>query len=262
MTDFQFEHGAYSPREAKRIRAGKKAIVGLAGLAAMSAGGLFFFTTAMPAKDQIVTDAGALAPNRSSGSPVASRTPDSPYVPSSRRPARGTRPAVSTPVRDGVAPQRSPVPMTDPSLTLVQRLAVAQSAAGGVTVPSPVPKQGTIAEAPPTDITVTESGSMRQDGTTLRLVTALGDLSGQRELAWVSDAGQPVGNSRCSQNFHRSGGAPAAEIPALLVCWRVSPQRSVIAVAVSNRGRPSSANAVAAIDRRWPAVTPAPSLSF
>jgi hypothetical protein len=258
MTDSDFAH--YSPRAARRIRAGKKAIVALVGLAAIGAGVLFLVTAAMPAKDQIVNDAGARHPSRSA--PAAPAT-TSPY----RRPAgKRSRPAalaVSPPVKSGVALQRSPVPLTSPSLTIRQRLAVAQPAVGGLAVPSSVPRQiGAAAAAPAAQITVTESGSMSRDGATLRVVSALGDLSGQRELGWVADDGQPVGTSYCSQNFHYSAGVPAGENPALLVCWRISAVKSVIAVAVSDRGRPSAANAVAAIDRRWESLAPLPMPSF
>jgi hypothetical protein len=261
MTDLEYEHRGYSPRAARRVRAGKKAIVALTGLAALGAGALFFVTTAMPAKDQIAKNAGGLHPGRSaSSSPHESAR--SPYRHPARKPARSATPAVSTPVKSGIAPQRSPVPLTSPSLTILQRLAVAQQVAGGLAVPSAVPRQsGSVADVP-TDVTVTDSGSMSRDGSTLRLVSALGNLSGERELAWVADQGQPVGTSHCSQNFHYSAGVPAGENPALTVCWRISSEKSVIAVAVSNRGRPSAETAVAAIDRRWESLDPTPMPSF
>ncbi len=101
------------------------------------------------------------------------------------------------------------------------------------------------------DITVTASGSMPKDHHTLRVVSARSDLTGKRELAWVADAGQPVGDARCTQNFHIGPGAPARVRPTLLICWRTSAARSVYTVAVDVDHRPSAKASVEAIDRAW-----------
>ncbi len=100
-------------------------------------------------------------------------------------------------------------------------------------------------------VTVTSSGSMPKDHHTLRVVSARADLSGQRELAWVADAGQPVGDARCTQNFHIGPKATARVRPTLLVCWRTSPDRSVYTVAVDVDHRPSAQASVAVIDDVW-----------
>lgn len=262
MTDFDFERDAYpedgySRKTARRVRGGKKALVALAGMAAIGAGVLFLVTTAMPAKEQLAPEIGAIAPARS-----ASRTP-SPQATHSSRPT-GTRvPTSSTskPVKSAVAPRRSPIPETSPSLSLAQRIAVARPAATGVAVPSAMPQYGVTA-VPPKIFSVIDTGSMSRDGETMRLVSALGDLTGRRELSWVADAGTPVGDGLCSQTFHYSAPVEPGTNPSLLVCWRVSAQKSVISVAVSKSGTPSMQAGVAAIDHQWdrlPEADPMPS---
>jgi hypothetical protein len=83
------------------------------------------------------------------------------------------------------------------------------------------------------------------------VVSALGDLSGHRELAWVADGGTPVGKARCSNTIQLSGDAEAAKKPNLLVCWRTSEKKSVYTVAVDLDGDPSERKSVAAINREW-----------
>jgi len=100
-------------------------------------------------------------------------------------------------------------------------------------------------------VTVRSSGSMPKDHHTLRVVSANSDLTGQRELAWVADKGQPVGDARCTQNFRIGPGAPARVRPTLLICWRTSAQRSVYTVAVDVDHRPSPKASVDELDRVW-----------
>jgi hypothetical protein len=264
MTDFDFERdaypedGGYSRKTARWVRAGKKALVALAGMAAIGAGVLFFVTTAMPAKEQLAPEIGALAPARSPSSTPSPRSLHSP------RPAPTSMPtaATSKPVKSAVAPRRSPIPETSPSLSLAQRVAVARPAATGVAVPSAMPQQFGVAAVPPQIFSVIDSGSMKRDGETMRLVSALGDLTGRRELSWVADAGTPVGDALCSQNFHYSAPVEPGANPSLVVCWRVSAQKSVISVAVSKSGTPSMQAGVSAIDRQWERLPSAPVSSF
>jgi len=99
--------------------------------------------------------------------------------------------------------------------------------------------------------TVTTSGSLKRDRRTMRVITARGDLTGQRELAWAADEGRAVGNARCTQNFRFNPGASVGERPTMLLCWRTSSDRSVYTVAVDLDGRPSTSDSVAAIDKAW-----------
>jgi hypothetical protein len=266
MTDFDHEgdyypdpdsdEDRYSPRTARRIRGGKKALVALAGMAAIGLGVLFFVTEAMPAKNELAPQIGALSPAHSVRS--------TPAVAETTRAHHAATPTASssTPVKSAVAPQRSPIPETSPSLTLAQRVAIARPAATGVAVPSALPAQVGITAVPPRDVSVIDTGSMRRDGATMRLVSALGDLTGRRELSWVADAGVSVGDGFCSQNFHYSAPVATGLNPSLMVCWRVSPLKSVISVAVTKTGTPSAQAGVEAIDRRWEQLSAAPMPSF
>jgi len=131
-----------------------------------------------------------------------------------------------------------------------------------VAVPSALPQQYGITAVPPKSVSVTDTGSIRRDGETMRVVSAFGDLTGRRELSWVADTGVPVGDAFCSQNFHYSAPVAPGPNPSLMVCWRLSPLKSVISIAVSKTGTPTVQAGVAAIDRRWDRLSPAPIPSF
>lgn len=105
-------------------------------------------------------------------------------------------------------------------------------------------------DAPKGPVKVTNTGSLRTGGT-MRVVTAKHDLSGQRELLWAADKGEPVGNAQCTQKFHFSNKRKAAVRPTMLLCWRTSKQKSVITVAITVEGKPSSKASVAEIDKQW-----------
>ena len=100
-------------------------------------------------------------------------------------------------------------------------------------------------------IHVTNSGTIKDDRRTLRIVSAYGDLTGQRELAWAADAGHPVGAARCTQYFKFNPGTRVGERPTMLLCWRTSPTKSVFTIAVDLTHRPSESASVASIDKVW-----------
>ena len=337
MTDFRYE-GDPGTRSSRRIRRGKQALVGVAGLAALTAGGLFLVTEVLPTKDAAVAELGAPAPAHpeapdpagmppveppgaaptgvlpadtldvgpdaetpgdsgatglSASDPLGGAAAESPDAPPAGPDADATAPdpwaagppgtdaaglpgedagdapgadqagqgqaepapPPSPPVLSAVAPQRSPVPFMSPSMSLAQRVVIVRAA--GVPVPAAMPPQLGVGVAPQS-VSVTDDGSIEREGATLRVVSAPGNLTGQRELAWVADAGQPVGDAFCSQRFHLGGSLPAGENPALLVCWKLSMLRSVFTVAVNAAGRPSAPFSVAALDREWARLGPEP----
>ena len=244
-----FDDG-YEPATSRRLRRGKKALVALAGLAALAAGGTVLVTEVMPAEIQLGPELAAPAPRRSPG-PTRAPKADSPYLAPARTSAHRPKqksPAL-VPIKSGAAPQRSPVPFTNPPMSLAQRVVLVRAAGSSGALPLPMPRQLTAADAQ--DVTVVETGTIMGEGATLRVVSALGDLTGRRELSWVADAGQPVGDGHCSQNFYYGAGRPAGENPALMVCWRTSAVKSVFTVAVSAVGRPSAQSGVLALDRQW-----------
>lgn len=100
-------------------------------------------------------------------------------------------------------------------------------------------------------VTEVLSGSMAVDRHTMRVVAARSNLVGQRELAWVADAGQPVGDARCTRNFKIGPGGKPRVRPTMLICWRTSPQRSVYTVVVDVEHPPSEQASVQALDQAW-----------
>ncbi len=100
-------------------------------------------------------------------------------------------------------------------------------------------------------ITVSTSGSMPKDKKTFKVVSARGDLSGQRELAWRADGGHAVGNARCTQNVRLTPQSKPAIRPTMLICWRLSATKSVYTVLVDLNQKPSERASVAAIDKAW-----------
>ncbi|HKT02426.1 MAG TPA: hypothetical protein VJT31_23090, partial [Rugosimonospora sp.] len=99
--------------------------------------------------------------------------------------------------------------------------------------------------------TVTNSGSLPRQHHTLRVVSARGDLAGQRELAWAADSGYAVGSARCTQNFRFNVDSPARVRPTLMLCWRTSPAKTVYTIAVDVDNRPSAAASVAVLNQVW-----------
>ncbi|MCO8273176.1 hypothetical protein M1L60_21520 [Actinoplanes sp. TRM 88003] len=91
----------------------------------------------------------------------------------------------------------------------------------------------------------------RTKGGTLTVTAARGDLTGQGRLANVSGG---VGRHRgvpCSQTFQFSAQAVPAKKDNLLMCWRVTANKSVVAMVVDLDGKPSRDKAVDAIDKKW-----------
>ena len=233
----RLDDGGYDPATARRARRRKQAVVGVVGLAAVLGGGAFLATEVLPrGADRAMPDAGALAPTAASASASSDSVASASGRPSSRPSAAGL--------------SRTPSAPASPK-TAAERVAAARSAAAshGVPVQRPVPQAH--AAAVVQDVTVIDSGSLRKDRGTLRVVSGRGDLTGQRELAWVADDGQPVGDARCTQTFLFADNAKPARKSNLLVCWRTSAEKSVYTVTVDLDGRPSKRDSVAALDKQW-----------
>jgi hypothetical protein len=197
-------------------------------------GGAFVATEALTEKSGIIAS--------ESGSQATLPPPSNPAgdTPTGHPPARPS----------GVARTPSPAPtVTVPTKSAEQRIKDARSAAAAAGVP--LMRALTQAPQPVVDVTETNSGSLQKDRRTLRVVSANGDLTGQRELAWVAGKGEPAGDATCSQTVHFSNNAKPAKKPNLLICWKVSAARSVFTVMVDLNGRPSREDSVAALDKRW-----------
>lgn len=96
-----------------------------------------------------------------------------------------------------------------------------------------------------------EEGSLRKNGKMLRVVSAAQDLTGYKELAWVADEGEKVGSSRCSQTLKMSNEQEPRVRPTIVICWRLSPERSVYSLLIDLKKKPSMRESVAKIDKVW-----------
>ncbi|WP_433080564.1 hypothetical protein ACQP1P_43460 [Dactylosporangium sp. CA-052675] len=224
------------PRWARRRR---PLVLGGVGLAAvLGVGGFMALQTSAGAATDPV--ARAAAQNVASDDPSAAASDG---TGPSTAPAPSAGAATSAPGAAVMDTTATPSPMTSE-----QRIGAARSAAAmasnNVRQPLPPAPGGASASA-----SVSETTS--PDRTTLRIVSARADLTGQRELAWVADDGHAVGDAHCSQNFRLSANQPVSHKPNMLICWRVSTAKSVFTVLIDQSGHPSEADSVAAIDKTW-----------
>jgi hypothetical protein len=229
---------AYDRQAARRARRRGKAAVGAVGLAALLGGGAFLVTNLLTDKPEtIANESGALSPLV-----PPSVAPESPS-PSASPTRHG---------RSGSVASRTASPTPSPSVSsksAAQRIQDARrnAAKNGVPLMRPLPAITVPAE----DITVTNSGSLDSSSGTLRTISARGDLTGQRELAWVSDDGTPYGDAHCTQTLHFANNSTPSLKPTLMLCWRTSASKSVVTVLVRLHSKPTMAAGVAALDKRW-----------
>jgi hypothetical protein len=104
-------------------------------------------------------------------------------------------------------------------------------------------------------VTIKDTGNVQENRRSMRVVSAKGDLTGQRELAWPADEGTKVGDARCTQNFQFNAQSAPGIRPTLMICWRTSKDKSVYTVAVDVANKPSAQNSVAVLDREWNSLT-------
>ncbi|MGK5678061.1 hypothetical protein [Actinoplanes sp. URMC 104] len=181
-------------------------------------------------------------------------------APSPAGPATSGPTATRKPSAEGTrepAPAGSVVPkVSDPPLpkSAKERVAAARSLAAkhGAKLMHPVePKNvpSAMSEAA-ANAKVTVVGSAKS-GTTMRIVTARGDLTGQRELASVAGDVIPVGPVSCSQRFKFANEEKPAVRKNLLVCWRTAAQRSVVVLTADVHGKPSRHDTVETVNKQW-----------
>ncbi|AGL19799.1 hypothetical protein [Actinoplanes sp. N902-109] len=224
----------------------KQVAAATAGLAVLGAGAWLATTLATGDATTETRDVAAPAPVTTEPSATASATgaAGSPMPSSSAVP--------SVPVSAAPA---TPEPVTSSKATREEQIAAVRKLARQPNnqVRRPLPQPVTAVEDG--DLTVADTGSLKKDRATLRVVSARQDLTGQRELSTVADAGVPAGPARCTQNFRFGAGAPAVTKPTLLICWRTSAGKSVYTVAVDLDGRPDRDKSVAALQHVWDAMS-------
>ncbi|MCU7725488.1 hypothetical protein ODJ79_17310 [Actinoplanes sp. KI2] len=84
----------------------------------------------------------------------------------------------------------------------------------------------------------------------VHLTWAKANLLGQQEQNLAADNGKPVGGARCTQKLKVVGGTPK-DIPNMILCWRTSAARSVLAFQVVTSGAPSAATNVKILNEQW-----------
>ncbi|MGK5678064.1 hypothetical protein [Actinoplanes sp. URMC 104] len=222
------ENGVYrSVMRERRNQRRKQLGVGLAGLAAIAGAGAFV------AQSQLVD----LARTTSTREPYALGPPallsPSPSVSGAR--SRAVTPVPGRLLRSAARQETSPTPTPSPSPS------TSASASPGVVAAALVKRH---------------SETTRQ--ATIRVTSARFDLTGQPELAVVGDDGWVMGRARCTKTLRSAPGQPPKAVPSMLVCWRTSPSRSVVTVAVAAKGRPSAGESVAALEREWERLSRSP----
>ncbi|WP_189335309.1 hypothetical protein [Actinoplanes ianthinogenes] len=208
----------------------RQAVVAVAGAAALLAGGAFLGTQLIEVQQPTLPEPAALAP----------QTPPSPSAPPTEEPPPqlGAKPTLS-------AARAKLSPMPSPSLD-ADELAASEAADGFLQHLAPA-SPGTA------DQQVTERIEATRDGS-IRVTTARYDLSGRGQLSLLADQGTMVGSAHCTNRVRFSAGAAAAERPHLMLCWRTSPTRSVVTMAVNRDSRPAATASVAVLEREWAAL--------
>jgi hypothetical protein len=201
------------------------------GLAAGLGAGAYVITDNLVNRGATTTEAGTPAhqpPDAGAGSwtPAPTASAESPQAsPSSQGVAQSISPDVAKKIRE----------------------AREKMAKDGVKVDRPVDPQAAQATS---DVSMTTTGSLKEGGI-LRLVAAREDLTGQRELAYVVGGLMRHRGVLCSQTFKFSTNPVAKKRDNLLMCWRTSAKKSVIAMVVDPKGHPSPDKAVNALEKKW-----------
>ncbi|BBH63800.1 hypothetical protein ACTI_04850 [Actinoplanes sp. OR16] len=107
------------------------------------------------------------------------------------------------------------------------------------------------AQSPDAPVNAKTYGSARKEGREIHVYSARRDLTGYRELRWVAAAGKKVGNANCTQTFKLANDKTPKVKPNLLICWRMSADRSVYTVSVDLDGKPSKKQSARMIDAEW-----------
>ena len=202
---------------------GTRIAVGVVSLAALLGTGAYVITDRLTPHRDTVTDVGALAPAPAPGH--TSTTTASPAPASALGSAASISPEVAAEIKK----------------------AREKAAKDGVPLIRPKPAQSTRAV---TGLMRTTKGTLNEGGI-VRVVSARSDLTGQQELAWVAGGVTTYGGAECSQTFRFSSSPAPVKRPNLLLCWRTSAKKSVVAIVVDPKGKPSKAKAVDLLEKKW-----------
>jgi hypothetical protein len=99
-------------------------------------------------------------------------------------------------------------------------------------------------------VSVSTLGSLQHDRHYMKVYTARGDASGERELQWAVKP-YPVGNAQCTRTLKVNDHAEAKERTTMIMCWRLSSRKSVYVISVDVRQPPTEQEAMAALNGAW-----------
>nr|WP_296077188.1 hypothetical protein [uncultured Actinoplanes sp.] len=238
----------------RRVQRRKKALVAVAGLAAVLGGGAYGVYAWGAARDvAVIGEAGALspvvapsrhAPSTVSPSPKPSKSAGSPS-PSVRPTSGSPSPSVRRTVARLSGVPQSALPSPTPTAAGPADEAVAAAQVSRLLqVPRVIPSD-TLVAAEQAIVVAKESAP---DGSAIRVVSARYDLTA-RGILWAADNGRPINGARCTQNLLVDKVVQVR--PGMMLCWRADAGKSVVSVATSRTGRPAAALSAAAIDRAW-----------
>ena len=247
-SDSAYSGGDARPGEvapSKGRRRGKKAAVAVVGLSAVGAGA-YFATTLFAGHPQATLhhDPAALAPvvPTESSAPAAHVTLGSPAP--EPGPVAGTKSAVRQSLRPSPTP--SPSVMADEEIAALQVSRLLQAP------PTPSGTGLTAANGP---MTVTVTNRSGTDGSAIRVVSARYDLTGRWELLAAADRGELVDGARCTRNLRAGTAAPPEVRPSMLLCWRTTANKSVVAIAINKTRPPSAGVSATVVDQEWIAMS-------
>jgi len=231
------DDGVYKSKTSRRpSRRRTRAAVGAAGLAAVLGGGAYLATS------MIANDKSTVAPQTRAAEPIV--VASSPAAePEAAAPTAAASASVSAAAASASAAAASIAPEVRRKIDAARK----KMAEDGVEIQRPVPPKTT---AKANDVKVTTKGSLKEGGI-VRMVTAREDLTGQRELAWVAGGVQKFRDVPCSQTFQFSTNPTPEKKANLLMCWRTSAKKSVVAIVVDPKGHPSRDKAVNALEKTW-----------
>lgn len=209
-------------------------------MAVLLGGGAYLITDHDTTGGDATTDVGALAS-------AGSATPGMSSSPSGAQTSDGPRSRTSSAPSPASGAPSSATQSISPEVRKSIEAARESMRKDGVEVQRPV-----VPAAPQTadNIETTTKGSLKEGGI-VRVLAAREDLTGQRELAYVAGGVEKYRNVPCSQTFQFSTSPTPAKKDNLLMCWRTTATKSVVAIVVDPKGKPSRDKALAAIEQKW-----------
>jgi hypothetical protein len=231
------DDGVHSSTPARRSRG--LVVAGVVGLAAVLGGGSYLITDHLrnTGHEGATTSIGRIdsveEPSESPSAPAsASAAPSSAVASPAASPSRTTA-AAPTPT------------VTDAAKVKTEIQAAREKAAkDGYPLQRPLEPKGQVVDA--------DTRMEKFDGGTIRITTAKGDLTGQRDQLMAADGGERVGAAFCTSKLRFANADKPRDMPTVLLCWHTSAKKSVVTMAVSTKGvKPSAAASAAVIAREW-----------